>query len=42
MRDKIPTQKENRMIPYKLIIGVIAGAALGFAYYKYIGCRTGG
>lgn len=29
------------MIPYKLIIGVIAGAALGFAYYKYIGCRTG-
>lgn len=30
------------MIPYKLIIGVAAGAALGFAYYKYIGCRAGG
>lgn len=29
------------MIPYRLIAGIIAGAALGFIYYKYIGCRTG-
>lgn len=30
------------MIPYRLIAGIIAGAALGFVYYKFIGCRTGG
>ena len=23
------------------IMAVIAGGALGFAYYKFIGCRTG-
>lgn len=25
----------------KLLIGVITGAALGFAYYKFIGCASG-
>jgi hypothetical protein len=25
----------------KLIIGIVLGAALGFAYYKLIGCSTG-
>jgi len=25
----------------KIIIGVILGAAGGFAYYKFIGCSTG-
>lgn len=30
------------MIPYKLIMGVIAGAALGYVYYKFVGCRAGG
>jgi F0F1-type ATP synthase assembly protein I len=30
------------MIPYRLIAGIIAGAALGYFYYKFIGCRTGG
>ena len=29
------------MIPYRLILGTIAGAALGFAYYKLVGCRAG-
>jgi len=25
----------------KLIIGIVAGAALGFAYYKIVGCPNG-
>ncbi|MBU0710424.1 hypothetical protein KJ762_03290 [bacterium] len=31
--------KENKMTVR--IITVIAGGALGFAYYKFIDCRTG-
>jgi hypothetical protein len=26
----------------KVIIGAVVGAALGFAYYKFVGCRAGG
>lgn len=25
----------------KLIVGVVIGAAAGFAYYKFIGCSSG-
>jgi len=25
----------------KLILGVIIGGGLGFAYYKFVGCSTG-
>jgi len=25
----------------RIIIGVVAGGALGFAYYKFVGCSTG-
>jgi len=25
----------------KIILGAVGGAALGFLYYKFIGCRTG-
>ncbi|MBN2354863.1 hypothetical protein JXO59_02055 [candidate division KSB1 bacterium] len=25
----------------KLVLGILAGAALGFAYYYFVGCRTG-
>ncbi len=25
----------------RAIIGIVIGAALGFAYYKFIGCSTG-
>ena len=25
----------------KLILGVVIGGGLGFAYYKFIGCSTG-
>lgn len=26
---------------YKIIIGLLIGGGLGFAYYYFIGCRTG-
>ena len=26
---------------WKLVLSVLAGAALGFAYYRLVGCRTG-
>lgn len=25
----------------KLLIGIAVGAALGFAYYRFVGCSTG-
>ena len=25
----------------KVVIGAVIGAALGFAYYKFVGCATG-
>ena len=25
----------------KLILGVVVGGGLGFAYYKFVGCATG-
>jgi hypothetical protein len=28
-------------ITLKLIIGIIAGGAIGFAYYKFISCSSG-
>lgn len=33
--------KLNKEILVKRIFPVTAGAALGFAYYYFIGCRTG-
>lgn len=26
----------------KIILGVVIGGAVGFAYYKFVGCRSGG
>ncbi len=26
----------------RMVIGAVIGAAVGFAIYKFIGCRTGG
>jgi len=28
-------------LPVKIILGVLIGGGLGFAYYFFIGCRTG-
>jgi hypothetical protein len=25
----------------RIVIGILAGAALGFLYHKFVGCRTG-
>jgi hypothetical protein len=26
---------------FKIVIGFVLGAVLGFAYYKFVGCSTG-
>jgi hypothetical protein len=31
--------KENNMV--RLIIGIVIGAALGFSYYRFVGCSNG-
>ncbi len=28
-------------IIWKIVIGMLAGGALGFAYYRFVGCATG-
>lgn len=33
--------KVKKMVIIKLIAGIILGGLTGFAYYKFIGCRTG-
>jgi hypothetical protein len=32
--------RQNEMIP-RFIIGAVIGGALGFAFYKFVGCSTG-
>ncbi len=27
--------------PWKTLIGIVAGAALGYAYYHFVGCASG-
>jgi hypothetical protein len=29
------------MIIVKVIVGIVLGGALGFAYYKFVGCASG-
>lgn len=28
-------------MPLRIALSVLAGAALGFAYHRFVGCRTG-
>jgi hypothetical protein len=37
IKAKLPRRK--RMI--RLIIGIVIGAAIGFVYYKFVGCASG-
>lgn len=30
------------IISLRLVIGTLIGAGLGFGYYKFVGCSTGG
>ncbi len=40
MKSNILTRiREKKMVTR--ILGVVIGAALGFAYYKFVGCRSG-
>ena len=36
-----PSSQKPRKMTFKLIAFIIVGAAAGFAYYKFVGCRTG-
>jgi hypothetical protein len=31
----------KRTMILRILIGILAGGALGFAYYKFVGCSTG-
>jgi len=33
--------KTNYRMILHIVIGVVVGAGLGFAYYKFVGCSTG-
>lgn len=33
--------KVKKMVILKLAAGIIIGGLAGFAYYKFVGCRTG-
>ncbi len=33
--------RRKRIMGLKLVLFVIGGAALGFAYQRFVGCRTG-
>jgi hypothetical protein len=34
-------KKRRSVMIIRLIIGVVIGAGLGFAYYKFVGCSSG-
>ena len=33
--------ENERIMILRIIIGVVVGGGLGFAYYKFVGCSTG-
>ena len=33
--------KQSKVMILRIVIGVLAGGGLGFAYYKFVGCSTG-
>ncbi len=39
MAEKIRKLDEKKMI--KIILGIAAGAVVGFLYYRFIGCASG-
>jgi hypothetical protein len=40
--EKLDNKKNNRLRPFmRIVAGVVIGGILGFAYYWFIGCRTG-
>ncbi len=39
--EKREKQKPLRPAPFKMILGVVAGAALGYGFYLLVGCQTG-
>jgi hypothetical protein len=39
--DVIKLKKRRPLMILRLVIGVVIGAGLGFAYYKFVGCSSG-
>lgn len=39
--DIIKLKKRRPLMILRLVIGVVIGAGLGFAYYKFVGCSSG-
>jgi hypothetical protein len=35
------TMNQEKKKMFKIILGVVIGAAAGFAFYKFVGCSTG-
>jgi len=34
-------ERKTMSLPLRMVIGGVAGAAVGLAIYKFVGCRTG-
>lgn len=39
--DVVKEKKRRPIMILRLVIGVVIGAGLGFAYYRFIGCSSG-
>jgi hypothetical protein len=39
--DVVKAKKWRPIMIVRLVIGVVIGAGLGFAYYKFVGCSSG-
>lgn len=37
----VKVKKRRSVMIFRLIAGVVIGAGLGFAYYKFVGCSSG-
>lgn len=39
--DRSDPEKKKRVMGLRLILFILGGAALGFAYHRFVGCRSG-
>jgi len=39
--DVVKVKKWRPIMIIRLVIGIVIGAGLGFAYYKFVGCSSG-
>jgi hypothetical protein len=41
MNEQSPRMSKRKTTMIRLIIGIVLGAAAGFAYYRFVGCSSG-